>query len=169
DPWQAWRILLSLLRPGGSMIIGLYSKQARRDITAARNFIGERGYLANAEDIRRCRQDIMSLTDHAAIRNVARFSDFFSASECRDLLFHVQEHQFTLPEIANFLAENNLEFRGFANPHDIEKFKLRFPEEEASDLGRWHVLETENPDTFQEMYQFQIMQNSTMGPGPAIT
>ena len=36
-------------------------------------------------------------------RNVMWFNDFFSTSECRDLLFHVQEHRMTLPAISDFL------------------------------------------------------------------
>ena len=34
-------------------------------------------------------------------------------SECRDLLFHVQERRLTLPEIKSFIAENGLRFIGF--------------------------------------------------------
>ena len=29
DPWTGWRTLLSLLRPGGFMLLGLYSNIAR--------------------------------------------------------------------------------------------------------------------------------------------
>ena len=36
----------------------------------------------------------------------------FSISECRDLLFHVQERQFTIPGIASFLEEHKLRFIG---------------------------------------------------------
>jgi len=31
-PWAGWRVLLSLLRPGGFMRLGFYSEVARRDI-----------------------------------------------------------------------------------------------------------------------------------------
>ena len=44
DPWEGWRVLLSLLRPGGTMQVGLYSELARRNIVAARALIAERGY-----------------------------------------------------------------------------------------------------------------------------
>ena len=44
DPAQGWRVLLSLLRPGGFMHVGLYSALARADIRAARALIAERGY-----------------------------------------------------------------------------------------------------------------------------
>src|SRR5262249_47250660 len=35
DPWQCWRALLPLLRPGGFMQIGIYSVTARENIAAA--------------------------------------------------------------------------------------------------------------------------------------
>ena len=47
---------------------------------------------------------------NAPARSVTRLNDFFSASECRDLLFHVQEHQMTLPQIAAFIAQDGLAF-----------------------------------------------------------
>ena len=48
DPFEGWRILLSLLQPGGLMHLGLYSEAGRRDVWAARNFIAERGFGVNA-------------------------------------------------------------------------------------------------------------------------
>ncbi len=44
DPWQGWRVLLSLLRPGSTMQVGLYSELARQHVVAARKLIAERGY-----------------------------------------------------------------------------------------------------------------------------
>jgi hypothetical protein len=76
------------------MFVALYSETARRDVVAARAFIAERGYGSGIEDIRAPRRD----DDHAdgsPLRNVAFFNDFFTTSECRDLLFHVQEHRMT--------------------------------------------------------------------------
>ena len=58
DPFAGWRVLLSLLRPGGFMAVGLYSEIARADIVEARAFIAERGYGSSADDIRRCRQEL---------------------------------------------------------------------------------------------------------------
>ncbi|TAN70654.1 MAG: tetratricopeptide repeat protein, partial [Magnetospirillum sp.] len=60
DPMAGWRVLLGLLRPGGIMRLGLYSDVARRDVVRGRAFIAERGYEATADDIRRCRQDLMA-------------------------------------------------------------------------------------------------------------
>jgi tetratricopeptide (TPR) repeat protein/SAM-dependent methyltransferase len=158
DPAQGWRVLLSLLRPGGFMHIGLYSALARADIRAARAFIAERGFGGSADDIRRCRQELLACADGTPLKNVARYPDFFTTSECRDLLFHVQEHQFTIPQIAGLLRENNLNFIGFTGqgPHEYRK---RFPEDPAAtDLERWHVFETENPELFTGMYQFWLQK-----------
>ncbi len=152
DPWAGWRALLARLRAGGFMEVCLYSALARRDINAARAFVAERGYRPSAPDIRRCRQDILA-SGTAWAKSVANCRDFFTTSECRDLLFHVQEHQMALPQIAAFLAESNADFIGFNDPRVLAQFKARFPAERAvNDLGLWHLFETENPDTFIEMY-----------------
>ena len=52
DPAAGLNVLLSLLKPGGIIGIGLYSERARRAIVAARAFIAERGYRPMVEDIR---------------------------------------------------------------------------------------------------------------------
>lgn len=160
DPWQGWRILLSLLRPGGLMQIGLYSELGRRNIVAARAFIAARGYRPTADDIRRCRPDIIAAED-AQIASVAQRDDFFTTSECRDLLFHVQEHRTTLPEIKSFLAANGLTFGGFfVDAATRARFAARFPQTQAAlDLDSWHAFETEAPDTFAGMYQFSLRKS----------
>jgi SAM-dependent methyltransferase len=153
DPLAGWRLLLSLLRPGGFMRLGLYSKLARRDLVEARRIIAQRSYRASPEDIRRCRQELLSYGDEKPVTDM---SDFYSMSACRDLLFHVQEHQFELPEISTFLRENRQQFLGFVIPgHVLQSYRRRFPEDQAmTDLSLWHVFEIENPAIFAGMYQF---------------
>jgi tetratricopeptide (TPR) repeat protein/SAM-dependent methyltransferase len=160
DPQQGWRVLVSLLRPGGVMHIGLYSALARADIRAARAFIADRGYQDTAADIRRCRQDLLAFEDGAPLKNVTRYSDFYTIGECRDLLFHVQERQVTIPEIKDFLLENGLTFLGFTGPV-AQAYRSRFPEEPSmTDLDRWHALENENPMAFVNMYQFWVQKRA---------
>jgi hypothetical protein len=140
------------------MHIGLYSALARADIRAARALIAERGYDGTADDIRRCRQELLAYPDGTPLNNVAKYPDFFTTSECRDLLFHVQEHQLTIPQIATFLRENNLAFIGFTGAPPAE-YRQRFPEDPtATDLARWHMLETEIPTMFTGMYQFWVQK-----------
>jgi SAM-dependent methyltransferase/tetratricopeptide (TPR) repeat protein len=157
DPWQGWRILLSLLRPGGAMQVGLYSEAARRNVVAIRALIAERGYRSVPDDIRRCREEIAASAD-PLLKSAATWDDFFTTSECRDLLFHVQEHRTTLPEIKGFLAANGIEFAGFfLEPVTRQKFAARFPDPAAMlDLDRWHEFESEDPTAFAGMYRFSI-------------
>jgi SAM-dependent methyltransferase len=158
DPWAGWKILLSLLRPGGTMQVGLYSEFARRHVVAARALIAERGYRAVAPDIRRCREEIMAAADGSLLKSLTDADDFYAMSECRDMLFHVQEHRITLPEIKRFLAANGVEFAGFLLDTPIlQRFAARFPERAALlDLESWHRFETEAPGTFAGMYQFWL-------------
>lgn len=157
QPLVGWRVLLSLLRPGGFMRIGLYSKLARRDIATARTLIADRGYSTSAEDIRRCRQEIAGFGDHAPPEVTHRL-DFFSTSRFCDMLFPVQEYQFALPEIADFLNQNQLNFLGFdLRGGGPQMFRQRFASPGAlTDLALWHIFETENPSLFPGMYEFWI-------------
>src|SRR5258707_9095018 len=84
DPWAGWEKLLSLLRPGGFMLLGLYSEAARRPVREAGGSIAGHG----ADAIRDFRQELIR---NGASRVILDSEDFFSLSGCRDLLFHVQE------------------------------------------------------------------------------
>jgi SAM-dependent methyltransferase len=157
DPMAGWRVLLALLRPGGFMRVGLYSELARRDVVAARAFILAQGYRPTADDIRRCRQDLLN----SPLNGVAKAGDFFSTSECRDLLFHIQERRLTIPQIKSFIAEHDLKFIGFEfAPQAMQRYRDIFGGDHfVRDLDRWHAFETERPDTFAGMYQFWIQKN----------
>jgi SAM-dependent methyltransferase len=157
DVRAGWRVLLKLLRPGGFMRVGLYSELARRGIVAARAFILERGYRPTTDDIRRCRQELLN----SPLKDVARAGDFFSMSECRDLLFHVQERRLTIPEIKSFIAENGLRFIGFEfAPQVTQHYRRIFGGDRfMRDLDRWHRFEIEKPDTFVGMYQFWVQKD----------
>ncbi|HKS62749.1 MAG TPA: tetratricopeptide repeat protein, partial [Xanthobacteraceae bacterium] len=160
DPWAGWRVLNSLLRPGGVMFIALYSETARRDVVAARAFIAERGFGSSLDDIRSARAEMMAQADGSPLRNVAFFNDFFTTSECRDLLFHVQEHRMTLPAIRDFLAASGLTFLGFeVDFRTAQLYAARFPADRAmTDLDQWHAFEQDRPYSFASMYRFWVQK-----------
>jgi len=152
DPWAGWRSLLSLLRPGGFMLLGLYSEMARRPVLAARAGIAERG----VQDIRGVRQErILSGGLHASI---LESEDFFSLSACRDLLFHVQEQRTSLAEIARFIQNHNLNLLGFELDEAVlAAYRTRFPQDKAAtNLGLWEAFEADHPGLFGGMYIFWI-------------
>jgi 2-polyprenyl-3-methyl-5-hydroxy-6-metoxy-1,4-benzoquinol methylase len=157
DPLAGWRVLVNLLRPGGFMQIALYSETARQLIVKARGLIAERGYTPSSNDIRRFRQDLMTKDEDPEILKLFDVRDFYSLSECRDLLFHVQEHLFTIPQIENALEFLELKFLGFKinDPGVLRNFTEANQEhQDLTSLSRWHEFEIENPDTFLDMYRF---------------
>ena len=159
DPLEGWRALLAMLRPHGVMEIGLYSELARRHVVAGRALIAERGYRSDAGDIRRFRQDVMAIADDG-LRQALAQGDFFSTSGCRDLLFHVRERRFSLPEIRDFLNRERLCMLGFNVPEAIlQRYATRFPQDRSlTNLDLWHAFETEFPYTFRGMYQFWVQR-----------
>lgn len=157
DPFEGWRILLSLLRPGGVMHLGFYSEIARHDVADARAYIAQHGYVPTPADIRRARHDLLK----TPIASVSRFTDFFSMSECRDLLFHVQEKRLTIPAIKAFIDEQGLKFIGFDLKDDAAKaFRAMFADAgwSMSDLAKWDIVERKYPDTFMSMYMFWVQK-----------
>jgi len=156
DPLAGWRILRSLLRPGGVMQIGLYSEIARREIAAARELIAALGYGSTTEGIRRFRLDLQLVDRWRPFRSLAALEDFYDTSGCRDLLFHAREHRFTLPRIKECLAELELDFLKFNVDSTVQqRYALRYPGELArADLNCWTQFEVDNPGTFLGMYNF---------------
>jgi tetratricopeptide (TPR) repeat protein/2-polyprenyl-3-methyl-5-hydroxy-6-metoxy-1,4-benzoquinol methylase len=159
DPLAGWKILADLLRLGGMMKIGLYSETARQHIIVGRSLIAEKGYSTAPEGIRQCRHDIMAMAEEGneAMIKTCMWRDFYSLSTCRDLLFHVQEHRFTLPKIKPALKSLKLQFLGFelSDQSTMRKFKETYPKKNAlTSLSQWHKFELKNPDTFRGMYQF---------------
>ena len=142
-------------------MIGLYSERARQTHVAAQQFVSERGGPGpvTPERVRAARRDILALPPDHPVYGITQRSDFFTLSECRDLIFHVQEHRFTLPQIADALAELALEFIGFAFRDSVwlERYRTRFPKDPAAiSLANWHRFETERPETFLGMYHFWV-------------
>jgi tetratricopeptide (TPR) repeat protein/2-polyprenyl-3-methyl-5-hydroxy-6-metoxy-1,4-benzoquinol methylase len=160
DPVAGWRMLLGLLRPGGFMHLGLYSEVARQEVVACRRVIAERDYAANADDIRRFRQELMADKGHEQFRQLLAWGDFYSMSECRDLLFHVQEHRFTLPQLQQIIATLGLDFVGFTLKSGLAgQYLARFPDDPCrTNLDNWQKFETEHPHLFENMYQFWVQK-----------
>ena len=160
DPLAGWRALVGLLAPGGTMRVALYSELARRPLAATRDFIQTHGFETTAEGIRRCRRAILELPEGHPARSVMASDDFYSCSGFRDLVMHVQEHRFTLPQVERCLRDLGLRFQGFECPGDLEtRFRAQFPEPEAlADLVLWDRFERAHPDSFRGMYVFHCAQ-----------
>jgi len=153
DPMAGWRVLTRCLKTGGLMKIGLYSKLARQDVVSMREEINQLGIESNKAAMKSFRKDVINLPrEHH--KRILSSSDFYSLSALRDLLFHAQEHHFTIPQIQGCLAELGLELCGFED-RVVQKFKSQnLAEDDIYDLEKWNAFEGKNPHIFGGMYQF---------------
>jgi len=112
DPVAGWGVLSYLVCPGGFMRIGLYSERAREGVVETRAFIEDSGFEPTPDGIRSARAAVAG--QYKGEESGPQSSrDFFTLEECRDLLFHVQEHRFSLHQIGEILDELGLDFVGF--------------------------------------------------------
>ena len=154
EPMSGWRVLTDLLKPGGLIKIGLYSELARQHIVDVREEITSQNVGTSDVDIRKLRRSLAESNDKSH-QLLTEWGDFFSLSMLRDLILHVQEHRFTLPQIKNYLDELGLKFCGFDNNDTISNFrKLHGEEADIYNLELWHQYEKNNPRAFTAMYQF---------------
>lgn len=163
DPVASWKTLSGLVRPGGLMLISLYSRRARREVNVARRLIEDQGLESGIDDLRAARAGIMSLPENHPARQVTSLGDFYNRAGVRDLLFHPRESQFELPEIEEACEDLGLEFLGFEFPADQlrqrihDGFRRRFGlTASLRDLSLWSRFEAEEPDTFLNMYHFWL-------------
>ncbi len=160
DPLTGWRSLARLVEPGGFMRIGLYSERGRRHFAHARGFVSAHRFDDSRAGIRAARQAIRAVTGDELLARVARNEDFYSLSGCRDMLFHVQERSFSLPEIETWLVSLGLEFLGFEFDDSgltAAAYRARFPTDPLMrNLANWNRYEVDNPDAFSRMYEFWV-------------
>ena len=136
------------------MKIGLYSELARQHIVEIRNEISRAGIGSSDVAMKSFRAKVMK-SDQKRHRKILNFGDFYSLSELKDLLFHVQEHRFTIPQIRDCLSKLGLKFCGFESDKIVSHFKqTNIGADEPYDLDKWQTYEEANPRAFVGMYQF---------------
>ena len=152
NPMEGWRVLTDCLKSGGLMKIGLYSKIARQSTVRMRQEINQLGIGSSDTEIKSFRSDVIKL-EQKHHKSIVPSPDFYSLSNVRDLLFHVQEHQFTKPQIQSCLDELGLIFCGFDKV--VPDFKLaNTGKNDPYDLDKWNSFEEANPRSFAGMYLF---------------
>ena len=162
DPVAGLKVLSDILQPHGYLKLGLYSQDARKHVAKVKEFIKKENFNNTLEDIRACRQVLINKSKDKLLHRAAFGFDFYSTSSVRDLLFHVQEHRYKLPQISKILKDLNLEFLGFIYPNPLTKkeFSKLFPDDvDNISLNNWHKFEEKYPDTFANMYQFWVRKN----------
>lgn len=154
NPLEGWRKLKDILKQGGLMKIGLYSELARQHIVKLREEINLSGISSSNSAMKKFRTKIVgSKKEHYKL--IQESPDFYALSNLRDLLFHVQEHRFTIAKIKDCLKDLNLKFSGFDNKMLINKFvNYHGNGADIYNLDSWSEFESKHPRSFAGMYQF---------------
>ncbi|MEO0620332.1 MAG: methyltransferase domain-containing protein, partial [Pseudomonadota bacterium] len=155
-PLDGLDALLARLRPGGLIRIALYSAVSREDLSELRlepDYPGDDCSDDAARTYRAALRD--RVADHPG-GELTVSHDFWTLSGFRDLVLHVSEQQFRLPQVRDALEARRLVFRGF-NLHQqiIDEFMAANPGETfPGSLDAWWAYEQEHPRTFDAMYDF---------------
>ncbi len=159
--------LVRQVRPGGFMRIALYSERARAAVSSAREHLKESEIRPDPAGIREFRQYVRGLPDGAPLKRLTRFADFYSLSTCRDLVFHVMEHQYRLPEIESMLRDVGLvpvDLVQGMEPEVIAEYKRRFPGDPAmASFQNWDLFEQAFPNTFFRMFSIRARKPASGG------
>jgi 2-polyprenyl-3-methyl-5-hydroxy-6-metoxy-1,4-benzoquinol methylase len=157
DPLAGWRMLTDMLAPSGLMRVALYSERARRPLTVARDEIEWRGFKPVAEDIRKFRSLVLSGAINGGLAELSTGREFYSLSDFRDLLFHVQEHRFTPAQISEVLSAMGLELIGFDLSNlNIPQSAIEVTrhDRKIADFAACERIEELYPRAFLSMYRF---------------
>lgn len=169
DPLAGWRMLTSILKAEGVLKIELYSEIARQGVVLCRQWIEEQGLKPTPEDMRKLRQDIMAMDDENPLKNIQTYVDFSYMSMLRDLVFHVQEHRFTIPQIQSTLSDLDLSLISMSSKGDgvVEAYRSAYPDDpQLANLDNWHEFEEKNPGAFKTMYSFLCHKGLDKRPRP---
>ena len=164
NPTEGLKSLLEVLKPNGVLKLGLYSELAREEIVSLIEIIKNRNFEPDIIGIRAIREFILSQNKSSNLYNSIFTQDFYSTSRIRDLLFHVQEHRFTIPTLIKIFRDFNLEFIGFSfgNYFAKHQYSKLFPDDKKMiNLENWNEFEIKYPSTFLGMYQFYVRKINT--------
>lgn len=135
DPVTGLKCLASVLRPGGVIRLFVYSRAVRKSaVERARQAISAAGieFPRSPVAVRDARRFLADLARCAPtdkdLQVIVESPDFFSVSECRDLIFHTHEHFFDVERIDLMLRSCGLQFLGFdhyLNREVIAEFQKR--------------------------------------------
>ena len=160
DPDEGLRILLNILEPKGYLKLGLYSEYARKHIIELKKFVQKHKFESNIRDIRNFRELAKNNNNDNSFKKINFNFDFYSTSSLRDLIFHVQEHRYTIPKIQDLLKKFDLEFLGFTNSSIKKEYSKIYPKDlKNTSLENWNNFEINNQDSFREMYQFWVKKD----------
>ena len=118
SPEQGVEKLSRCLKTNGTMRLSFYSKAGRWFIRELRHVIENENYQPMLDSIRSFRQWIIRHPNLRACQRVIKMQDFFSVSEFRDLMFHVNEVDIDLSDMVRMIEQLGLMVLGMELDQD---------------------------------------------------
>jgi SAM-dependent methyltransferase len=161
-PVEGLHALRRLMAHERGLKVAVYTESGRQGVVAAIRLREKFALPGTANGIRSLRQMIWKLAANDSAREIAMTADFYSLSGCRDLVFHVMEHRYTIPEFAALVESAGLRIETVLAPAAVlARFEARFPEAGSrTDVTRWDQFEIDNPGVFGSMYRFMLAKRS---------
>ena len=157
DPIMGWKKLVDVLAPDGVMKMGLYSRIARTDVRVAQSEMSSFKKPISIEEFRTVRNKIRNYPRGHPARELTYYTDFYSKSGLKDLLFHERECDFNLVEIQEIMSDLSLEMIGMEMPNGNagNKYLQMFPNDpNQANIESLSAFEARYPNLFVNMYVF---------------
>ena len=165
EPEAGLKALVSVLSQGGVLHLGLYSARAVNATRRATMGLAREPRFGDGRDdggIRLLRREAMQRSEADPVRTPADlFTDWYSLSGTRDLLFHVHERFYTPAQLRGVLHRAGLRFVAFDLPAVVlERFRAWLPADARDNpsaeqsLELWDAFEQAFPTTFVKMLSF---------------
>ncbi len=161
-PEKGLPALRTKLTDNAVLKIMMYTESGRRAVVAGIALRQELGLDGSPDGIRRFRAVVRDLPPEHPAAGLRNTLDFYSASECRDLVFHVMEHRYTLPLLADMFARAGFRLvKVVASAHAVACFRKMFPDpalDPKLNLDLWAQVEDRYPGLFGSMYGLNVMK-----------
>lgn len=156
-PIDGLMALIQVLKKGGYLHLGLYSRLARKPIVDLRNRIGCSLDQFSDDCLRRLRLSLFGIGEDHPFRPFLEFDDFYTLSMARDLLCNQQEEYFDFGRIKDLLSVTNMEFISFSDlsVQLKRKYQAIYPDDTMmTDFSNWTEFEEKHQYIFSGMYKF---------------
>jgi SAM-dependent methyltransferase len=160
DPAQGLAALRGRLADNGTLRLAIYTESGRQAVVAGIALRQDRGFAATPADIRRFRDIVFQLSKDHPAADLRASADFYTMSDCRDLVFHVQEHRFTLPRLEAMYTDAGFKLARFhPKPGNAAWFESTYPGRDPyTDLRTWAKVEAQRPGLFGSMYNIDLVK-----------
>ncbi len=158
DPEKGLSQLVTKLADKGVIRLALYSKIARKKIEEHRQHVIKSQSGTSLNSIRNYRSSILNSNQDNS--DILSTRDFYSTSECRDLVFHTHEKSYSWLDIKLLTEKVGLRIVTVASkPEVASDYSSKYPNDpKHNNMANWHEYECSNPNTFIEMMVFWLIK-----------